>query len=395
MQCDVAIIGAGASGLFCAIEAGKRGLSVCVLEHKGHAGSKIIISGGGKCNFTNLSAGDASHYFSANPHFVKSALARYTPQDFLSLIKKHKISYYEKEDGQLFCSESSRCILDMLLSECRNVNVKFIFNANIHSVNKDEKTKRFVVQNDKGCLRSKSLVIATGGLSYNDLGASDLGLKIAKKFGISVVECTPALVAFMFNAKDRSMYSKLSGISFDACVSVEGISYKGSVLFTHRGLSGPAISQISTFWTKAQPLIIDILPDIDIRKEFTKKMKAQSEMQLKTMLSHFIPDKFAEVWCRNNASSRPIKSYSVEELEVIASKLHGWKIIPADTEGFSKAKATRGGVDTREISSQTMEAKNVAALFFIGEVLDVVGELGGYNLHWAWASGFAAGSSVL
>lgn len=394
MHYDVAIIGAGASGLFCAIEAGKRGRSVCVLDHKSHAGSKIIVSGGGKCNFTNLSASDACHYFSTNPHFVKSALARYTPEDFLVLIRKYKIKYYEKEDGQLFCSGSSIQILDMLLSECKEAGVKFIYDAKIDSVGKDEKAKGFVIQNSREPLIAKALVIATGGLSFGDLGASDLGLRIARKFGISVVECSPALVAFVFNAKDRSVYSRLSGISFDACVSVENISYKGSVLFTHRGFSGPAISQVSTFWKRGQPLIIDILPDIDILEVLTRKMEEKSEMQLKTALSRFISGNFADAWCSDNAPVRPIKTYSAKELKMIAVKLHRWEIIPADTEGFSKAKVTRGGVDTNNISSKTMEAKNVPGLYFIGEVLDVVGELGGYNLHWAWASGFAAGSSV-
>ncbi len=382
---DVIIIGAGASGLFCAIECGKRGRSVLVLDHADRAGSKVLVSGGGRCNFTNLHA-SADHYLSANPHFCRSALARFTPQSMLALLKSHKIAYYEKEAGQLFCARSSKEIVTMLGNECRSAGVELKLACRVAGVGRGA---TFVVATDRGTFISDSLVIATGGLSYPDLGASRLGHALAEQFGLKLTGLKPALVPFTLSAHDRKAYRGLAGVSLDAAVTCRGHRFRGGILFTHRGLSGPAILQTSSYWNKGDGIAIDLLPDIDAAAFFSAERG--SRIELRTLLGRRLPRRFAETWCGLFVPSKPLVHYSDRELKSIGDLLHAWAITPNGTEGYSRAEVTAGGVDTEGISSKTMEAKNVRGLYFIGEVLDVTGELGGYNLHWAWASGHAAG----
>jgi len=384
-QKDVIIIGAGASGLLCAAECGRRGRSVLVLDHAPRAGSKVLISGGGRCNFTNLNA-DAGRYCSRNPHFCKSALARFTPRDILALAEKHHIAYYEKEAGQIFCVTSSREIMTMLGQECRRAGVEERFGVKVADIAKAE---AFSVTTDAGVFRSDALVIATGGPSYPDLGASGFGLDVARQFGLAVVPPRPALVPFVFSARDQKVFHELAGISLDAAVSCGAKRFRGSVLFTHRGLSGPAALQASLYWTPGEPLVIDLLPGTDILEILTAKRR--SRMELRNLLSGHFPKRFAEAWCDQMVTSKPLDQTSDRELKETALRLHAWKVLPKGTEGYATAEVTAGGVDTDELSSKTMEAKKVPGLYFIGEVVDVTGELGGYNLHWAWASGFAAG----
>ena len=384
-QKDVIIIGAGASGLLCAAECGRRGRSVLVLDHAPRAGSKVLISGGGRCNFTNLNA-DAGRYCSRNPHFCKSALARFTPRDILALAEKHHIAYYEKEAGQIFCVTSSREIMTMLGQECRRAGVEERFGVKVADIAKAE---AFSVTTDAGVFRSDALVIASGGPSYPDLGASGFGLDVARQFGLAVVPPRPALVPFVFSARDQKVFHELAGISLDAAVSCGAKRFRGSVLFTHRGLSGPAALQASLYWTPGEPLVIDLLPGTDILEILTAKRR--SRMELRNLLSGHFPKRFAEAWCDQTVTSKPLDQTSDRELKETALRLHAWKVLPKGTEGYATAEVTAGGVDTDELSSKTMEVKKVPGLYFIGEVVDVTGELGGYNLHWAWASGFAAG----
>ena len=382
---DVIVIGAGASGLMCAAECGKRGRSVLVLDHAERMGSKILISGGGRCNFTNLNVTD-QHYLSENPHFCKSALARFTPQDILSLVRKEGIPYYEKEAGQLFCVKSSRDILGMLRHECDRAGVEPLLACRVTEI---QKTGAFLVATDQGTFQSVSLVIATGGLSYPGLGASGFGHGIARQFGLRVTEVKPALVPLVFSGRDQKVFRDLAGISLDSLVECGGARFRGNVLFTHRGVSGPAILQASLYWKPGIPVLIDLLPEIDIPEAFNAKR--QSTMEMRTLLNQFFPKRFVQTWCDLYVTSKPIAQYSDRELLLIANQLHSWTIRPSATEGYKNAEVTVGGVDTVELSSKTMESKKVPGLYFIGEVQDVTGHLGGYNLHWAWASGHAAG----
>ncbi len=382
---NVIILGAGASGLFCAIECARHGRSVLVLDHGSRAGSKVLISGGGRCNFTNLNA-DPGRYLSRNPHFCKSALARFTPRDILSLVEKHHIAYYEKEAGQIFCIKSSRDIVALLGRECEQAGVETRLSCRVTDIGRDE---GFIVTTDQGVFRADSLVIATGGPSYPELGASGFGHEVATQFGLTVIPPRPALVPFVFAARDRKAYQELAGISLDAAVSCCGKRFRGNILFTHRGLSGPAALQASLYWTPGEPLLIDLLPGTDILAVFDDKR--QSRTELRNLLAGQFPKRFAEAWCDQMTVSKPLDQTSDKELKDIANLLHAWSVLPKGTEGYDTAEVTAGGVDTDELSSKTMEAKKVPGLFFIGEVVDVTGELGGYNLHWAWASGFAAG----
>jgi predicted Rossmann fold flavoprotein len=381
MKADVIIIGAGASGLMCAAACGKRGRSVAVLDHSEQVGRKILISGGGRCNFTNHHVA-AEHYLSSNPPFCRSALARFTPRDFLALVEQHNIRYYEKEAGQLFCQTSSRAILTMLLKECDKAGAQILPK---HRVTQIEKTGLFSVTTDRGTFTPQSLVIATGGLSYANLGATDMGHRIAKQFGLKIVPPKPGLVPLTLQADDQQSIRDLAGISLDAVVSCNSKPYRGNILFTHRGLSGPAILQASSFWTPGERIVIDLLPDIDIHAVFQEKRSSKMEMQ--NLLAAYFPKRFAQVWCELYITARPLNQYSEKDLRVIAGMLHAWKLAPGGTEGYRVAEVTAGGVDTRELSSKTMEARAVPGLYFV----DVTGELGGYNLHWAWASGHAAG----
>ncbi len=385
MKADVIIIGAGASGLMAAAVCGRRGRSVLVLDHSEQVGAKILVSGGGRCNFTNQHVA-AEHYVSSNPQFCRSALARFTPRDFLSLMEQHHILYNEKEAGQLFCQTNSRAVLTMLLKECDKAGARILPG---HRVSKIEKTGHFSVTTDHGTFESQSLVIATGGLSYANLGATDLGHRIAKQFGLTIVPPKPGLVPLTLSADELRALRELAGISLDTIVSCGRSSYRGNILFTHRGLSGPAILQVSSSWTPGERIVIDLLPDIDIYAVFQKKRSSKVEMQ--NLLAAYFPKRFAQAWCERYIISKPLNHYSDKDLRMIAEKLHAWELAPAGTEGYKVAEVTVGGVDTRELSSKTMEARTAPGLYFIGEVVDVTGELGGYNLHWAWASGHAAG----
>ena len=385
---DVVIIGGGAAGLFCAIEAGKRGRTVVVLEHAERIGKKIAISGGGRCNFTNSNT-TADNFISANPHFCKSALARYTPDDFVSLVEKHGIPYYEKKLGQLFCSDGSNRIIEMLLTECSHAGVEIRCRSLVKEVTKDD---YFKVETEDEAFVSQSLVVASGGLSIPPLGATDFGYSLARQFGLAILETRPALVPFTLSREELSKLEALSGVSIDADVSCQGTHFRENILITHRGLSGPAILQISSYWVPGLSVHINLLPEHNVLELLSEEQNR--EITLPNFLSRFLPRRFAHAWCAQYFPLQPLKHYSATQLADIAHKLNGWEIFPGGTEGYRKAEVTAGGVATQELSSQTMEARKVPGLYFIGEVVDVTGQLGGYNFQWAWASGFAAGQSV-
>jgi predicted Rossmann fold flavoprotein len=391
MNWDVIVIGGGAAGLFCAIEAGRRGRRVLVLELSERVGKKIGISGGGRCNFTNLWT-SAENFLSANPHFCKSALARYTPLDFISLVDKHRIAYHEKKLGQLFCDGSSQQIIDMLLGECAEAGVEIRCACQVLSVKKEQS---FTIETNEGRFVSSSLVIATGGLSIAPLGATDFGYRIARQFGLRIEDPRPGLVPLTLTPEMLTRLMKLSGVSIDALVSCrtqDSPEFRENILITHRGLSGPAILQISSYWRRGESIAINLLPDEDV---FTMLEGSQSSgIALANLLSHRLPRRFAQAWCELYADSKPLKQFNSSELHEIAYQIQNMEITPAGTEGFKKAEVTAGGVATTELSSRTMEARRVPGLYFIGEVVDVTGQLGGYNFQWAWASGFAAGRFV-
>lgn len=389
-ECDVIVIGAGAAGLFCAAEAGRRGRRVLVLEHADRVGKKIGISGGGRCNFTNIYS-SAENFLSANPHFCKSALARYTPADFISLVVKHGIPYHEKKLGQLFCDGSSQQIIDMLLRECSDAGVEI--RCGCH-VTKLQRPDSFSVETTHGSFASASVVIATGGLSVAPLGATDFGYRIARQFGLRIEEPRPGLVALTLPSEIQKRLAPLSGVSLDVLVSCGGQEFRENMLITHRGLSGPAILQISSYWKPGEPISINLLPDHDVLDILTGDDSESSEIELATLLSRYLPRRFARAWRQIFAPSKPLHRYDRHELRDIAQKIHDMQITPSGTEGFKKAEVTTGGVATTELSSRTMEAKRVPGLYFIGEVVDVTGQLGGHNFQWAWASGYAAGGFV-
>lgn len=369
----------------CAIEAGKRGRKVLVLEHAVKIGKKILISGGGRCNFTNLDV-KPENFLSNNPHFCKSALARFTPQDFISLVEKHGIKYHEKKLGQLFCDGSAKEIVQMLQQECAEAGVEIKINCTVSEIQKNEE---FEIKTTVGKFTSESLVIATGGISIPQMGATDFGYKIAKQFGIKVTRTVPGLVPFVL---PDETYSELSGLSVDSIVSCNGLSFRENILFTHKGLSGPAILQISSYWNEGAEVNIDLIPDTDVEQLIIEHKPNKTE--LVNILAKFFPKRFAEKWCEVNFPTKPANRITEKEISAISESLHGWKLVPKGTEGFGKAEVTKGGIDTNELSSKTMEAKKVSGLYFIGEVVDVTGWLGGYNFQWAWSSGFAAGQYV-
>ena len=385
---DVIVIGGGGSGLFCAFTAANRGKSVLLLEHNERIGKKIEISGGGRCNFTNINA-SAENYISGNKDFCKSALARYTPWDFISLVEKHRIAYHEKKLGQQFCDGSSRQIISMLESECRDAGVRILCNASVQEVRKSE---QFHVRTSQGTFRSNALVIATGGLSFPKLGASDLGYRIARSFDIALTELKPGLVPLTFQPTERSFYEPLAGVSLPVRIRSANRSFEEAMLFTHRGISGPAVLQISSYWDESSPLSIDLLPEKP-ETELVAGATRSGSTPLQ-MLSKVWPKRFAESWCERHAPEKPFARCSKEEIESLNESLHDWKQSYAGSEGYPKAEVTRGGVDTGELSSKTMEARKVPGLYFIGEVVDVTGWLGGYNFQWAWASAHAAGTAV-
>ena len=388
MKKDVIIIGAGASGLMCAIEAGGRGRSVLVIDHSERIGKKVLVSGGGRCNFTNRDI-RPENYISSNLHFCKSALSRFTPDYFIAMLERHGIKYYEKEARQLFCAGSSGDILEMLNKELCEAGVEVRLQCKVEDLKMD---RLFSLATSLGTFQSESLVIATGGLSYPKLGATDIGYKIASQFGLKVNSLKPALVPFTLNPQDLKVVSELSGVSINASVSCKGKEFRGDILFTHQGLSGPAVLQISSYWNPGEEIVINILPGLDAHEFFLARR--QGRMEMRNLLSEFLPKRLASIWCGLYIQSKPVNQYSDKELGAIARQIHNWTIIPAGTEGYNTAEVTLGGVDTNELSSKTMEAKKVPGLYFTGEVVDVTGQLGGYNLHWAWASGFAAGHYV-
>jgi predicted Rossmann fold flavoprotein len=384
---DVIIVGAGASGLMCAATCGARGRSVLVLDHSGRIGEKIRISGGGRCNFTNRDV-TASNYHSTNEHFCRSALARFTPNHMLALVEKHGIHYHEREAGQLFCDTSAREIVAMLKAECDSAGARIEPGCRIAGIAQGGGAG-FVVATSRGTFRSVSLVIASGGLSGPRPGASGFGHDVARQFGLAVVPPRPALVPFVFMKTDREIFRELAGVSLDTAIMCGGKRHAGKILFTHRGLSGPVVLQASLLWTPGEPLAIDLLPNTDILGELISRRTGKAEVP--TVLAGHLPRRLARTWCEQRGLARPLNQIPEKAVKEIAAGLHRWRLVPGGTEGYATAEVTAGGVDTGELSSKTMEAMRAPGLYFIGEVVDVTGELGGYNLHWAWASGFAAG----
>ncbi len=382
---DALVLGAGAAGLLCAIEAGKRGRRVAVLEHADRVGKKILISGGGRCNFTNIHC-QPENFISANEHFAKSALARYTPADFIALVEKHHISYHEKTLGQLFCDRSAQDIIDLLESECRAAGVQTFLQSRIREV---QRTMEFVVRTESGEFRAPALVVATGGLSIPKMGATPFGYELARQFGLKIVETKPALVPFVLAGRDRSRYCDLAGISAEVVAMADHHAFREKMLITHRGFSGPAILQISSYWEKGQPIRIDLAPE----REITATIRAAKVRNIATAQRAFqgvLPKRFAERWLEDHAPA----AWNNDALAKLEEQVHEWVITPGDTEGYEKAEVTAGGVDTDELSSKTMECLKVKGLFFIGEVVDVTGHLGGFNFQWAWASGAASGRAL-
>ena len=385
MNYDVVILGGGAAGLMCAIEAGQRGRSVVVLERNDEVGRKILISGGGRCNFTNVHAGP-EHYFSQNPDFCRSALARFTPSQFVSLLEQHEIPFHEKKLGQLFCDGSSREIVDMLLAECASAGVQIEVNCDISAIGREG---AFRVESNLGRMESESLVVATGGLSIPQIGATEFGYAVAAQFGMKRVALRPGLVPLTFAAEGQALFASLSGVALEATVSCGGSVFTENVLFTHRGLSGPAILQISNAWREGEALTVDIFPRCSM-VDVLSSAHGQTR-ELAAVLGDYAPRRFVDAWCTAYAPSQPMNRYSARQVEEIAGRLHAWELRPIGTAGFGKAEVTLGGVDTNGLHSKTMEARSVPGLYFVGEVVDVTGWLGGYNFQWAWASGFAAG----
>ena len=387
---DAVIIGAGAAGLMCGWTAGQRGRRVLLLEGSPRVGQKISISGGGRCNFTNLRV-EPKNYLSENPHFCKSALSRFTPLDFLKLVEKHGIAYHEKAPGQLFCEDRARRIVDLLLVECKAGGVTLKTGCTVKRI---EKKEAFIVQTDSATYTAPSLVVATGGLSYPETGATGFGYEIAKQFGLGVIACTPALVPLSYQSADIKRFRSLSGISLIAAVATGSTAFTDAVLFTHKGLSGPAILQLSSYWTPGQPITLDLLPHLRLDEAILKWKSERPKAELKTLLREHLPERLAHCFLDLHGQNRPVQQLTVQDGETLARIFHHWQIQPGGTEGYAKAEVTRGGVDTRELSSKTFESRKVPGLYFIGEVIDVTGWLGGFNFQWAWASGHCAGLFV-
>ena len=396
---DVLIIGAGAAGMMCAICAAQRGRSVYLIDHSAKLAEKIRISGGGRCNFTNLNTGP-DNFISTNPHFCCSALARYTPQHFIAWLNENGIAYHEKKLGQLFCDTGSEAIIALLKKECDATGVKLLMSCSVEEISRN---KDFEIHTNRGKFHAQSLVIATGGLSIPKIGATPFGYKIAQQFSIPVTKLKPGLVPLSFHPEEWADYAALSGISVDAVVSYGKQAFRENLLITHRGLSGPVILQISSYWEHGQPLHINLLPDQDMHDVFMQQHG--NAMLLTNFLAQYLPKRFIEVWFKqlstkiilasgnNFSENNSFNHYSEKDLALLADKLHDWQIIPTGTLGYAKAEVTCGGVDTHALSSKTMQSNDVPGLFFIGEVMDVTGHLGGYNFQWAWASGYAAGQS--
>ncbi|MGP0019932.1 MAG: NAD(P)/FAD-dependent oxidoreductase [Candidatus Sulfotelmatobacter sp.] len=383
---DALILGGGAAGLMCAIEAGKRQRRVAVLEHADRLGKKILISGGGRCNFTNLHC-QPENFLSSNPHFAKSALARYTPADFIALVEKHRIPYHEKTLGQLFCDRSARDILGMLEEECRAAGVSIFLNTKMREVNR---TTEFVAHTAAAEFHAPALVVATGGLSIPKVGATSFGYDLARQFGLKIREPRPGLVPLVLDAKDRSRYCDLTGVSAEVIASCNGQQFLEKMLITHRGVSGPAILQISSYWKTPHQIRIDLAPNAELTAIFHDPKTPRNFTTLRSEFRRILPARFADRWLDLHTPA----SWTNPALADVEQQVHAWTITPAGTEGFEKAEVTCGGVDTDELSAKTMESRKVPGLFFIGEVVDVTGHLGGFNFQWAWASGAAAGRAL-
>ena len=388
---QVLVIGGGAAGLMCAATAGYRGKTVTVLEGSNRCGKKILMSGGGRCNFTNTGTGPGN-FLSRNPHFCKSALARYRPIDFIEMVERHGIAYHEKELGQLFCDESSKQIVKLLLDECDWAGVHIATGIAISSIR--FAGDRFEVETAQGIYRAEKLVVATGGLSIPSMGASGLGYTIARQFGHALIETRAGLVPFTLSGKPLEQYAELAGVALPIAVRVGGTEFRNALLFTHRGLSGPAILQISSYWNLGEAIEIDLLPGRDAGTELLALQQQGHKAELKTVLAEWLPKRLAQLLCTVFFSNKPVNQYKHAELRDIAFALQHWRITPSGTEGYRTAEVTLGGVDTEGVSSSSFESKHQPGLYFIGEVLDVTGHLGGYNFQWAWASGHAAGSAV-
>ena len=385
MTADVTIVGGGAAGLMCAIEAGKRGRTVVVLERNPVVAEKIRISGGGRCNFTNLLA-DHSNYLSQNPHFCKSAMSRFTTADMIALVRKHGIRYHEKKLGQLFCDTSSTEIIDLLRKECSLAGVTVMTGCEISDVTREE---GFRITSNLERVESTSLVIATGGLSIPQMGATNFGYRIARQFGLNVTPLTPGLVPLVVSSPDFERFKELAGVSIDVTAKCGGHEFREHMLFTHRGMSGPAILQISSYWTEGESVVLDLLPDHPGEELLNHYRNTNTEVA--AILGTVLPRRFCDLWLSFHGGSRSVNRYSRKQVSELANQLHAWSIVPAGSEGFGKAEVTVGGVDTMGLSSKTMEARDVPGLYFVGEVVDVTGWLGGYNFQWAWSSGWVAG----
>ncbi len=383
---DAIVLGAGAAGLMCAIEAGKRGRRVCLHDHAPRIGKKILISGGGRCNFTNVYCGP-ENFISANPHFAKSALARYTPEDFIALVEKHSIAYHEKTLGQLFCDGSAQQILAMLEEECRRAGVCIVAGSEIREVSRPG---HFVVRTDSDEFHAPALVVATGGLSIPKLGATAFGYELARQFGLRVQPCRPGLVPLLFDEPDRQRWCDLAGVSLGVTASIGRRRFAEKMLITHRGLSGPAILQLSSYWRKPEAVVLDLAPAQDVLAPMLAQSSGRDTASARTALRQALPARLADRWLDANAPN----DWSNRSLAELERQLHHWEVIPSDTEGYEKAEVTAGGVDTDELSAKTLESHKVPGLYFIGEVVDVTGQLGGFNFQWAWSSGFCAGQAV-
>lgn len=387
---DVVIIGAGAAGLMCAAEAGKRGRNVLVLDNAKKPGRKIIISGGGRCNFTNYDV-TANNFLCQNPHFVKSALSQYTNWDFISMVYKYGIDVDERDHGQLFCQDNAKQIVDMLLKECELANVNLRFRTEIESIEKAGTGFTLVTNTDE--IECESLVVATGGLSMPKLGATPYGYHIAEQFGLPVIPTTAGLVPFTLHKQDKEAFEALSGIAVPAEITAQdGTLFKEALLFTHRGLSGPSVLQISSFWKPGQQVSINLVPEADVLELLTESREKHPNQSLKNTLAKVLPKRLVEMLIdRKELTDKPLKQFNPKEMQAIHDHLENWPVLPNGTEGYRTAEVTLGGVDTDHLSSKTMEAKNVSGLYFVGEVMDVTGWLGGYNFQWAWSSGYVAG----
>jgi len=400
MHFDVIVIGAGAAGMMCAAQAGSRGRRVLLVDHAETVGERIRISGGGRCNFTNRNV-SAENYLSQNPHFCRSALARFSQHDFIAMVERHRIPYHEREHGQLFCNVSAQDIIDMLQAECDKGGVEWAMPCPVRGIRQTEETDgtHFTVVTDRGALRCQSLVIATGGLALPQIGATPFGYKVAEQFGISVVPPKPALVPLALEPETLAPLKPLAGATLDAGTHCNDGSFRENMLITHRGLSGPAILQISSYWQmqdygggKKQPINIDLLPGTEATSWLAELR--HSKALLSNLLAERLPRRFAHEWCALFGWDKPMNEFSNRQLDAIAHALNGWALMPSGTLGFAKAEITLGGVDTCQLSSKTMAAKAVPGLYFIGEVVDVTGWLGGYNFQWAWSSGWVAGQFV-